>query len=86
MALGSVLLCLGGGFDATGFCFLLLLAALACCVTTLRLPVSRPSLPCVGVSYDLEGVHNRTGVLFFSVVYFSLASTSSIGVLMTEVI
>ena len=36
------------------------------------------------LQYDLEGVHNRTGFLFFSVVYFSLASLSSIGVLMIE--
>ena len=31
------------------------------------------------LSDDLTGVHNRTGLLFFVVVYFSLASTSSVG-------
>ena len=31
------------------------------------------------LSDDLTGVHNRTGHLFFVVVYFSLASTSSVG-------
>ena len=38
-----------------------------------------------GLKYDLNGIHNRTGVLFFNIVYFSLASMSSIGVLLTEV-
>ena len=37
------------------------------------------------LEYDLEGVHNRTGVIWFSIVYFSLAATSSLGVLQIEV-
>jgi hypothetical protein len=37
------------------------------------------------LTYDLTGIHNRTGVIFFNVVYFALASMSSVGVLMVEV-
>jgi hypothetical protein len=37
------------------------------------------------LEFNLEGVHNRTGVIWFSIVYFSLAATSSLGLLQVEV-
>ena len=33
---------------------------------------------------DLTGVHNRTGLLFFVVIYFSLISMSSIGAIVSD--
>jgi len=36
------------------------------------------------VSYNLDGIQNRAGLLFFTVVYFSLVSISSIGTMVTD--
>ena len=33
------------------------------------------------LSYDLPGIQNRTGVLFFTILYFSIVSLSSLPVL-----